>query len=378
MLVLMSISVLITDCAGLRVGRNFKVAPYDWVTMGGSPTRANQSPTNIEPPLVQLWQYNSVGGILATPLVRDSIVVLGTLNGEIQVVNLANGKRLAYLSLEGPVVGTPVWDGNTVIVPLSTTGSSLISLGLDGPDRPWSLSLGPIESSPLIYEQHVYVTTLEGQVFAVNRADGSEVWRYKTDTKEKRKPIRSSPASDGERIYFGSDDGNVYAVDRKEGKIQWKYQTGGSVFASPVLWKDAVVVGSLDGNVYALDAKEGNLRWKFDAKARVYGSAATDGRSIFFGTADGSCFSVNAQTGILNWVAKTKSVINSAPLVAGNILFVGSLDKTLYAYRASTGEELWQYPAPGRIRVSPVCWGNVLLVASEDRYVIALKRREVL
>ena len=361
------------SCAGLRVNRLLTVAPGDWTTMAGASTRTNRSSSIVIPPLVEAWQYNTIAGITATPLVRDSVIVLGTLNGEIQVVNFSNGKRISYVSLDAPIAGTPVWDGMNVIVPLSSANSSLISMSLKGLERPWSISIGPIESSPLILGEHVYVTTLEGKAYCVNLEDGSEVWKFKTEIKGNGKPIRSSPASDGETIFFGSDDGNVYAVGGKQGNLQWKFQTKGSVFANPIILEKQIVVGSLDGCVYCLQSENGKLVWTFDTKSMIYGAASTDGKRVFIGAANGTCYALDAKAGLPLWSVPTKSVINTPPLVVGNIVYVGSLDRTLRAFEADTGKDLWQYSAPGRIKVSPVSWGNMILLISEDRLLIALK-----
>jgi outer membrane protein assembly factor BamB len=364
-----------SGCAGLRIDQTIRSSAQDWVTLGGSPSRSNQTIGTLVPPLDEQWQYNTVGGVSASPLVKDSVVVVGTLNGELQVVNFSNGKRLGYLTLEGPVVGTPVWDKTSLIVPLSTNNESLISIDLNHSFRPWKVVLGPIESSPLLYEDRIFVTTLEGKVFCLNKKDGSEVWKFKTDIDEFRKPIRSSPACDGKNLVFGCDDGYVYAVDRSEGGLRWKYKTGASVFATPILLKDRVVVGSLDGYVYCLEVETGKLVWRFGSGSKIYASASTNGRMVFVGAADGRFYALNADNGTPFWTFTTKSVISSAPLLSGEVLYVGSLDRTLYALQATTGQALWQYTAPGRIRVSPVLWGNTLLVTSEDKYIIALAPR---
>ncbi|HLF19852.1 MAG TPA: PQQ-binding-like beta-propeller repeat protein [Bacteroidota bacterium] len=362
-----------SSCAGLKINRSLKATPEDWVTLGGAPTRVNQSSSTLRPPFSEAWEYNTVAGMTATPLVRDSVIVLGTLNGEVQVVNFRNGKRLGYVSLDAPIAGTPVWDGSNVIVPLSGPNASLISMSLRSPDRLWALTLGPIESSPLLQGDYVYVTTLEGNAYCLKKNDGSEVWKFKTTAGDIRKPIRSSPASDGETIFFGCDDAAIYAVNQKEGTLKWRFQTKGSVFATPVVLAKQIVVGSLDGHVYCLDSRNGNLMWRFDTRSRIYGAASTDGYRVFVGAADGVFYALEAETGTPAWSVITKSVINAAALVVGGIVYVGSLDRTLYAYDAGTGKDVWQFSAPGRIRVSPVSWGNTLLLVSEDRLLIALR-----
>jgi len=372
----LSISLMLlccfSGCAGIRISRPFAKSPSDWLLYGGAPTRVNCIPETMNPPLKELWQYNALAGISSTPLVRDSLMLIGTLNGELQAVNLATGDRVGYVVLESAVAGTPVWDGINVYVPSAAGTETLACIELRSGQREWVMKYGPIESSLLLYGELLYVTTLDGILYCINKSDGTEVWRFETQDEARRKPIRSSPASDGAVVTFGSDDGFIYAVERASGKLRWKYETGASVFATPVIVEDKCIVGSLDGTVYAIDVPTGNLVWKYDTGSTIYGAAAANEALVYLGCADGKLHALTIGSGARAWTFSAQGVIDCAPLVAGEILYMGSLDRTLYALRASSGEELWHFDAPGRIRVSPVIWGTMLFLTSEDKYVLAL------
>lgn len=368
--------IFLTGCAGIRIGRSLQQHPDDWLMYGGTATRVNQSHAVVAPPLHQVWEYNALAGIAATPLVRDSVMIIGTLHGELQAVNLGNGKRLGYIVLESAVAATPAWDGNYVYVPSAHGTETLACIGIEESERKWVASLGPIESSPLLVGDLLYVVTLDGTLYCLNKNDAAEIWKFAPSPKEKRKPVRSSPATDGTTIVFGSDDGSVYAVDRLSGQLQWKHHIGGSIVATPIISEGNVVVGSTNGLLVALRANDGTLLWKYDTGSKIFGAASATKNIIFVGSADGRCHAVKSSSGAMVWTFSTKSVLNSAPLVAGTILYFGSLDRTLYALRVDTGEELWRYAAPGRIRVSPVIWGTTLLLTYEDKFVSAFRAQE--
>jgi outer membrane protein assembly factor BamB len=96
--------------------------------------------------------------------------------------------------------------------------------------------------------------------------------------------ILSSPALALDRLYFGSDDGNLYAIDKCDGSIAWTFHTGGAIASSPAVAVSAavppttcpssvtgeserfVVFGSNDGRVYLLqdNGLEGSALWCFD------------------------------------------------------------------------------------------------------------------
>jgi outer membrane protein assembly factor BamB len=367
------LSGLLSSCQGLQIDRSIKAGPTDWGTLGGSPSRVNQSASSANPPLREIWQYDAGSGIAAMPLARDNILVVCTLKGELHAVDLRTGKRIGYIAVDGAVTGTPVWNGTTVYIPISTEDETVESVNVHDGSRNWRAKLGQSESSPLLFDKCLYVTTLNGVLYCLNSANGDEIWKFQTETEDARKPIRSSPATDGDLIIFGSDNGVVYAVERASGIEKWRFKTGQSIFASPIITKQKVMVGSLDGRLYCLEIQTGKLVWSFDTKSKIFGSASTNDTLAFVGTTDGRCYALDVTNGSVVWTFDAKGVINSAPLVARNFLYVGSLDKNLYLLDIQTGKEIWRYEAQGRIKVSPIIWNGILLVTSEDNYVTALK-----
>jgi eukaryotic-like serine/threonine-protein kinase len=366
--------LLASGCAGIRIQRHLAQKSYDWVTYGGTVSRTNESFSTVMPPLKPIWEYDALAGISGTPLVRDSVILVGTLRGELHAINIVTGDRMGYAVMESAVSGTPVWDEGNVYVTCALGTETLFCMSLQDAKRIWSGKYGPIETSPLVVGEFLYVVTLDGTLQCLKKVDGVEFWKYEFADKDMRKPVRSSPASDGEVIVFGSDGGGIYAVERLTGKLRWKYQATASIFATPVLSNGVCVVGAIDGVLYALNTRTGELRWKYETGTRIFAPAAATQKQIFIGTADGKVTALDLESGKKLWNFSCRSVVSCAPLVAGDILYVGSQDRNLYALRVATGEKIWQYEAPGRIKVSPVIWGDMMLLTYEDRYVAALKQ----
>lgn len=362
---------LIGGCSGIRIKNTMAPRLGDWVMYGGGPSRSNVSQATVQPPLYEVWQYNAQGGVSGTPVVRDNVVIIGTLHGEIQAAEVSDGRRLGYKVVEGAVVGTPVLDGSRVIFAMSATKESVASMDLGSGERVWTFAAGPVESAPLLYENSVFVTTLQGSLICIDKFKGEETWKFTPE--EDNRSMRSSPATDGTVIVFGSDNGFVYGIDLATGNMLWKTSVGASVFASPIITADLVVVGTIKGSLVGLDKTTGTLRWTYATGSRIYSAAAGTQTVVYAGSANGVLHALDAGTGALLWNFEAKSVIASAPLVTADVIFIGSLDKKLYALDAATGRELWQFKAEGRIRVSPVLYGDYLLVTSEDRYITALR-----
>ena len=84
----------------------------------------------------------------------------------------------------------------------------------------------------------------------LNRADGKEVWQFKT-----RGKVDSSPLVCGDKILVGSEDGRFYMVGLNDGKERWSYQIGAPVMSSPSVTKGYVFIGADDGFLYAFSTK---------------------------------------------------------------------------------------------------------------------------
>src|SRR5260221_10429385 len=75
---------------------------------------------------------------------------------------------------------------------------------------------GAIVSSPVIANGVVYITSMDGHLFAIDQETGKEKWNFKS-----RMPIASTPAVVGEAIYFVSSAGSLAALDVATGKPKW-------------------------------------------------------------------------------------------------------------------------------------------------------------
>src|SRR5258708_8330806 len=79
---------------------------------------------------------------------------------------------------------------------------------------------GAIVSSLAIADGVVYITSLDGHLFAIDEQTGKEKWNFKS-----RMPIASSPAVSGGSVYFVSSAGSLAALDVATGKPKWVFAT---------------------------------------------------------------------------------------------------------------------------------------------------------
>jgi len=259
----------------------------------------------------------------------------------------------------------------------------------------WTFPTGDrIVGSPVYRDGVVYFGSDDGSVYAVNAADGRQIWRRRTGG-----PVPATPAIAGDLLYVGSYDGKFYALDARTGATRWKFATGGErrfeakglhgqlpknqtiadafdVFlSSPVVAAGAVYFGSGDGHVYALDAASGALKWKFATGDVVHASPAYADGVVYFGSWDSRFYAVDATSGKEKWrfqggldpLIHNQVGFQSSPAVANGVVYTGCRDSNLYALDAATGKEKWRYSASGSwIITSPAVTAGKVVAGTSD------------
>ena len=212
---------------------------------------------------------------------------------------------------------------------------------------------GPVWSAPAVADGTVYFGSYDGNVYALNTADGKEVWRFKTGG-----AVIGRPTVEGPYLYVPSDDGILYKLSRKDAKAVWKFDTHGGAVTRAVLHEfsadfdifqssasvadGTVYIGSADKRLYAVDAESGQERWHFDTQGMVRSTPrVADGR-VFFGSNDNGLYAVDAAKGTLLWKLDAREPLPIEPLVVGDTVYLGGESSDMFAIDAATGAIRWK------------------------------------
>ena len=221
------------------------------------------------------------------------------------------------------------------------------------------------QSSPIIWDDTVFLTSLEGPmketiyVTALDLEDGSERWRRRFDAAEafewndyvsKGAP---TPAVDGERLYAFFDSGDLMALTH-DGDTVWHrslsadYGTvgGNHGVGNSVLLTDGAVVILLTRRTYsyllAVDPRTGETVWKTDRAPGVAWTTpvlAPAGDEIVV-SASGRIEGFDAETGDLRWsFAGFRGNHVPSPTVTGDLVIIGGMavEANLALRRGRTG-----------------------------------------
>jgi outer membrane protein assembly factor BamB len=97
-------------------------------------------------------------------------------------------------------------------------------------------------------------------VYAVNPADGTEIWRVQPDG-----PVAGSPVASGGLVYFATEAGTVYARQTGGSEPVWEQIFEGKIYTDPLLVGETLLVAHTGGPALltALNASSGATRWSF-------------------------------------------------------------------------------------------------------------------
>ena len=139
------------------------------------------------------------------------------------------------------------------------------------------------ETTPIVVNGIMYITTSFNHVYALNAATGEQIWHYK----HKMGPITTyccgpnnrGVAVAGDKVFMGTLDAKLVALDAKSGKMIWEKliaepEKGYSETMAPTVVNNKVLIGTnggeygIRGFIKAFDAKSGKLLWTFHTTAK--------------------------------------------------------------------------------------------------------------
>jgi eukaryotic-like serine/threonine-protein kinase len=290
-------------------------------------------------------KFATGNAIAATPAVHNGFVYTVSHDG--------------YLyCLEGPS-GRLRWK-----VPVSNNGNNY-SANLDWVDSSPAIgayTVGPTSGSARL--SRLFVGCHNRDLNAFNLEDGTEEWRFPTFNW-----ILSHRAIDAYKVFVSSLDGRIYAVDARCGGMLWMYKIGeylryssslvpDTVFdegaaGSPLVVDDSLYWGADDGFLYALDSKTGRERWVFQTGKWIWGRQLLNGETLVVPSADAHVYGLNADSEKRIWELQTENANYANVVLHGNLALIACSSGRLYAVDPATGNVAWTFQAEGGLRAGP-------------------------
>lgn len=231
--------------------------------------------------------------------------------------------------------------------------ADLVSYDFEG-NLVWGHNMGSIEnhyghsSSLLAYGGLLYVQfdqVENGELIALNAADGKEVWAMARDEISWASPI-IAPTPFGPQLILVSEE-NVDGYDPQTGKLLWREEVlGGEVAPSPA-YSNGIVFAA---NEYAMatairigesgDTITTEVAWDYDEVLPEVSSPVGDGERFYFATSIGDLVCLDANTGEELWLEEMDDGFYSSPVLVNDRLYILDMPGMMYIVKAGSEYEL--------------------------------------
>lgn len=138
-----------------------------------------------------------------------------------------------------------------------------------------------LEATPIVVDGVMYISGLWSRVYALDARSGEQLWLY--DPQVPRETTARKACCDAvnrgvavweDKVYVGTLDGRLVALDSQSGQVEWSVQTvdpeqAYTITGAPRVVKGKVLIGNggaeygVRGYLSAYDAHTGELAWRF-------------------------------------------------------------------------------------------------------------------
>jgi outer membrane protein assembly factor BamB len=247
-------------------------------------------------------------------------------------------------------------------------------------ERLWQVELQRVVSAGPGNADGLLLFGGDAEVFAVDKASGELRWSSPIGSE-----VVTAPVAHGELIVVHAVDGSISALQRDDGSVVWRHlervpslslRGNGKPL---IVGGDQVVVGNASGQVIALNLRDGSLLWRatiatprgrtdIDRMVDVDADLAEADGVIYAGAFQGYVAAIHAASGQLIWTREISS--QSGIVVDDNALYLSDEASDVWALSRSSGATLWKQAALHRRALSaPAQQGRYLVLGDYEGYL---------
>lgn len=367
------------------------IANEAWSQPGGSP---NNSPGHLAlgQAIKQAWSADAgvgstaSGKLTASPIVYDGKVFTLDANGRVSAFATSGGPAWRVSTTpeggkdqKGFGGGLAADNGRLYA---ATGHGTVLALDPKTGKKLWEKSLGvPVRSSPTAAGDRLFVVTFDGQTYALNGADGNELWSFRGLPEKASLIMNASPAVDGDTVVVPYPTGEIVALKISNGSAAWTDSLARTRAASslasmsdaarPVLDGGTVYAVGHAGRMVATVAKSGERLWSLSVPGTQAPYVA--GEAVYVVDTGGQLMAVGRRDGKVLWSANLPGKATwSGPVLAGSRLWLTSSTGGLVGVDAATGKIASQQDLGQPVYIAPVVAGGRMFVLTDKAKLIAL------
>jgi outer membrane protein assembly factor BamB len=214
----------------------------------------------------EAWRVNVASEVLAAPAVGARHAYVRTVDGKLTALNLGDGSEAWFVQQTMPRLsvrgtGSPVLESNLVICGFDN--GRVAAYDVNDGTQVWDLLLAPpsgrteverlsdLNATVRVLGDDVYAVGYQGRLSALARESGQVLWSREISS-------YSGLGADVGNLYVSTDAGEVVAVERTSGRELWRYsELRNRDLTAPAPFGSSVVVGDLEGYLHWFEAGTG-------------------------------------------------------------------------------------------------------------------------
>jgi len=216
----------------------------------------------------ELWRTQLSSEILSAPAVSKGIVVAKTIDGRLYGLNSTTGKQswiydrsVPRLTLRGN--SSPIINNDIVIT--SSDNGKLSALSLKQGKLLWETTIAiaqgrneleriiDLDVDPVVIDDVIYIAGYQGRVAAVKIGSGQLIWNRDFSS-------YSGLYVDAYRVYITDAEGQIWALNRYNGSTLWRQDSLlRRQLTAPQAHSSYIVVGDYDGYLHWINREDGKI-----------------------------------------------------------------------------------------------------------------------
>ncbi|MCX8584357.1 MULTISPECIES: outer membrane protein assembly factor BamB [unclassified Gilliamella] len=345
----------------------------------------------------EVWRNSTSGNThiysLLGPINYDNAIYAASRSGQVKAIDLLNGHT--------------IWDKNLSKSTLFSSKTALFSGGVSADDKYvyvgseravvyaldrndgnviWEKPVkGEVLARPISSEDKLIVYTASGNLQALNRNTGEDVWDVMLEVPPLSLRGNSTPTIAHGAAILGDDTGHVNAYYLNDGQLIWQQrisQPSGSteiaklndVDSTPVIEGNLAYAIGYNGNVVALDLSNGQIVWRKEMGSTH--SFAVDSQHLFVVDQDDNVQAVSKNGGTVLWTqADLLHRQLTDPVLYENYIVLGDFEGYLYWLSKDNGKVVakTQVSSSGLIS-KPLVVDNKVIVQAKNGDIYAFTK----
>jgi outer membrane protein assembly factor BamB len=319
-------------------------------------------------------EYGSPRHEFSSPILIGNEIFVGSSDGSFAIVGKDDGSVRRYVEDAGGLETAPLY--NKGVMYFGNNEGMIKAYSYRTGMYEWTYYTGfPVHSTPCLCSGILTVLSSNDVLYAFDPKTGKMLWSKKRDFPAKRPVVRgsSTPVCYNEAVYVGFSDGTLLGLNVYDGtqilekniSSKGKFQ---DVDATAYINDGNIIIPSFDGALYCLNLSTGAIKWSVnDGSAN---SVIVESGQVYYTSNEGYLYNLDIKDGSIKWRKKIKGGVPSRPAIAGEYLIIGSSERGIEVYSKKDGTFITEFNSGTGVMSQPLVYNNNMIAVFSNGAVL--------